>query len=214
MSKPVFPGERVRLAINKLPDLLQNYLGRNSASRQPFSVRKTVSLLEGLEADHQQSPDCSTRLCLAFCGSTPSVQQTSRDSSSCHFFKSWSTLDGNQVPPEQWSIGDLLPGEGVWDVYYSHISLLRKRQVGFLNACLLIEKFRMKTLAPILWDLKSSMWKVSLDLKDSYLHVQIFLHTGSSWGSHWGMLEDLSAFVSGESFHLGWQQPADSLPRS
>lgn len=88
MSKPVFPGERVRLAINKLPDLLQNYLGRNSASRQPFSVRKTVSLLEGLEADHQQSPDCSTRLCLAFCGSTPSVQQTSRDSSSCHFFKS------------------------------------------------------------------------------------------------------------------------------
>ena len=66
--------------------------------------------------------------------------------------------------------------------YYSHYFLAMKKTGSFrpilnlrgLNPYLLVEKFRMETLASILLDLQKGMWMISLDLKDAYVHVPIF----------------------------------------
>ncbi len=71
-------------------------------------------------------------------------------------------------------------GGGLGGVYF-HYFLLTKKMGGFcpllylkgLNACLLVENFKMERLASILQDLQPGMWMVSLDLKDTYLHVPI-----------------------------------------
>ncbi len=66
--------------------------------------------------------------------------------------------------------------------FYSHYFLAPRKVCDFrllnlkgLNACLLVEKFRMETLASIVPDLQLVMWMVSLDLKDANLHVLICL---------------------------------------
>ena len=63
----------------------------------------------------------------------------------------------------------------------SHYFLAFKRTGGFhpilnlkgLNPFLRVDKFRMETLESILKDLRQGHWMVSLDLKDTYLHVPI-----------------------------------------
>ncbi len=60
--------------------------------------------------------------------------------------------------------------------FYSHYFLATKKTGGNLrglNAYLLVEKFRMETLASVLRDLQKGMWMISLDLQDAYLHVSI-----------------------------------------
>ena len=67
--------------------------------------------------------------------------------------------------------------------FYSHYFLASKKTGGFrpilnlrgLNQHIRCDKFRMDTLQTILQALAPGDWMVSLDLKDAYLHVPIFL---------------------------------------
>ena len=67
-----------------------------------------------------------------------------------------------------------------------------------------VDKFRMETLASILLDLQQvdlfKIWIMPI-FTSQYIH-----HTGSIWGLHWRINKGSSAFTSGESFRLGWQQ--------
>ncbi len=78
-----------------------------------------------------------------------------------------------------------------------------------LNACLLIEKFSMETLASILLDLQqSNMWMgVSGPKGRLASHSHLISSHAVLWYSHWGILEDPSVFTNGESFRFSWLPP-------
>ncbi len=159
--------------------------GRNSKTRQLHSGREAVSFQAGLEQYHHRSVgarDCFKRLRLTFYGSSSISTRATRDASAYPSSKTRSALDGSPVPLGQGSHrGDSSRHAGGGGGYYSHYFLATKKTGGFrpilnlrgLNAYLLMEKFRMETLASILRDLQQGMWMISLDLKDAYQHVPI-----------------------------------------
>ena len=127
------------------------------------------------------SRDHLERIHLAFYGSSSIETRAFRDSSAYRSSKKRSPLDGSPVPLGQGSRRGDSSRQKRGGGYYSHYFLASKKTGGFrpilnlrgLNAYLLVEKFRMETLASILRDLQQGVWMISLDLKDAYLHVPI-----------------------------------------
>ncbi len=90
--------------------------------------------------------------------------------------------------------------------FYSHSFLATRRTGRFrpflnlsrLNTYLPLAKFRMYTITSILQDLNRRWWMVSLDSKDTYLHVLIH-------PSHWRYIRFAFLIPAGELIVYQWK---------
>ncbi len=172
------------LAINDLPDPQQSDLG-GTLKLGNYTMAGRLSLFKqawsSITTDQWVLEIVSNGYAFTFYGSSSISTRAIRDVPACHSSKKRSPLDRSPVPLGQGSRrGDSSRhkrGGGVLLPLLPRVKGSRRissyLNLRGLNAYLLVEKFRMETLASILRDLQQGMWMISLDLKDAYLHVPI-----------------------------------------